>query len=70
MVNWCESSVEVVAYKDILFQKCEGKMFITFIFISFDRITRSSNTEMFCKKGVLRNFEIVTGSNCAEVSLF
>ena len=54
MVNWCKSSVEVVAFKDILFQKCECKMFIIFIFISFDRITRSSNTEMFCKKGVLR----------------
>ena len=43
-------------------------MFIMFIFISFDRITRSSNPEMFCKKGVLKNFENLTGNNCAEVS--
>ena len=68
MVNWCENSLEVTAFKYILFQKCESKMFIMFIFISFDRITRSSNPEMFCKKGVLKNFENLTGNNCAEVS--
>ena len=32
--------------------------------------TRSSRPELFCKKGILRNFEKFTGSTCARASFF